>query len=92
MTGEMRQMIRLATGGAVIGGGVGGTLFSLIGTMLVGLQPVVFLACGVYAGAVYGGIVGAVIGAREQQLEREPEAVIASRPGLALALARSRYD
>jgi hypothetical protein len=55
-------MIRLATGGAPIGGGIGGTLFSLIGTMLVGLQPVVFLACGVYAGAVYGGIVGAMIG------------------------------
>ena len=92
MTHEMRQMLRLATGGALLGGGVGGTLFTLIGTILVGLQPVVFLACGVYAGAVYGGVVGAVVGAREQQLDREPEAAAVPRPGLALALARSRYD
>jgi hypothetical protein len=28
--------------------------------ILVGLQPVVFIACGVYAGVVYGGIVGAL--------------------------------
>ena len=92
MTNEMRQMIRLGTGGALIGGGIGGTLFSFIGSMLVGLQPVVFLACGVYAGAVYGGVVGAVIGAREQRLENEPEAAAVPRPRLALALAHSRYD
>jgi len=94
MTNEMRQMIRLATGGALIGGGIGGTLFSLIGTMLVGLQPVVILACGVYAGAVYGGIVGAVLGAREAGVETEPAAAAVPRrtPGLALAVARSRFD
>ena len=92
MTNEMRQMIRLGTGGALIGGGIGGTLFSFIGSMLVGLQPVVFLACGVYAGAVYGGVVGAVIGAREQRFENESEAAAVPRPSLALALAHSRYD
>jgi hypothetical protein len=27
--------------------------------ILIGLQPVVFIACGVYAGMVYAGIVGA---------------------------------
>jgi hypothetical protein len=27
---------------------------------MVGLEPVVFMVCGVYAGAVYGGIVGAL--------------------------------
>jgi hypothetical protein len=32
----------------------------VIGAILVALQPVVFLACGVYAGTVYGGIVGAL--------------------------------
>jgi hypothetical protein len=94
MTNEIRQMIRLATGGALIGGGIGGTLFSLIGTLLVGLQPVVMLACGMYAGAVYGGIVGTVIGAREPRLESEPVAGAVARrtPGLALAVARPRYD
>jgi hypothetical protein len=60
MTNEIRQTIRLVTGGAVIGGGIGGTLISLVNTMLVGLQPVVFIACGVYAGMVYGGVVGAM--------------------------------
>jgi hypothetical protein len=75
MATEMRNVVRLATGGALLGGGIGGTLFSLIGTMLVGLQPVVFLACGVYAGAVYGGIVGAVLGTRRA-------------PQVALAVAR----
>jgi hypothetical protein len=31
---------------------------------MVGLEPIVFMVCGVYAGAVYGGIVGALRGAR----------------------------
>ena len=29
-------------------------------TIMAGLEPIVFLVCGVYAGAVYGGIVGAL--------------------------------
>jgi hypothetical protein len=33
---------------------------------MVGLEPVVFMVCGVYAGAVYGGIVGAMRGARAE--------------------------
>jgi hypothetical protein len=33
---------------------------------MVGLEPVVFMLCGVYAGAVYGGIVGAMRGARTE--------------------------
>jgi hypothetical protein len=36
----------------------------LAGTVMVGLGPIVFMVCGVYAGAVYGGIVGALRGAR----------------------------
>ena len=32
----------------------------VIGTILVGLEPIVFLVGGVYAGALYGGIVGAL--------------------------------
>jgi len=76
MTNETRQTIRLATGSALIGGGIGGTLFSLISTMLVGLQPVVFIAGGVYAGMVYGAVVGAM-----------PRA-----PAFKLAVVRSRVD
>jgi len=76
MTSEIRQTIRLVTGGAVIGGGIGGTLFSLVNTMLVGLQPIVFVACGVYAGMLYGGVVGAM----------------PRTPALKLAVVRSRVD
>ena len=79
MTNEIRRIIQGTTGGALLGGGIGGSLVSLIGPMLVGLQPLVLLACGVYAGMVYGGIVGAVLGARQT-------------PSLALAVARPRYD
>jgi hypothetical protein len=32
----------------------------VVGAVLVALEPIVFLACGVYAGTVYGGIVGAL--------------------------------
>jgi hypothetical protein len=92
MTSEIRQMIRLATGGALIGGGIGGTLFSLISAMLVGLQPVVFIACGVYAGMVYGGVVGAVLGARDPRVESEAAAAGATQrtPAYELAVVRSR--
>jgi hypothetical protein len=41
-------------------------LFGLAGTVLVGLEPIVFMVCGVYAGAIYGGIVGALRGARAE--------------------------
>jgi hypothetical protein len=34
------------------------TMLRVVGTIMVGLEPVVFLVGGVYAGAVYGGIVG----------------------------------
>jgi hypothetical protein len=71
MTGEMQRMIRGAIG-AALGGGIGGTAFGLIGAVMVGLEPIVFLACGVYGGAVYGGIVGALRGAREERLELAP--------------------
>jgi hypothetical protein len=60
MTSEVQRMIRAAIGGAALGGGIGGTVFGLAGAIMVGLEPVVFLVCGVYAGAVYGGIVGAM--------------------------------
>ena len=66
MTGEFEQVMRGAIGGAALGGGIGGTLFALVATVLVGLEPVVFMVCGVYAGAVYGGIVGAMRGARAE--------------------------
>jgi hypothetical protein len=33
---------------------------------MVGLEPIVFMVCGVYAGAAYGGIVGALSGARTE--------------------------
>jgi hypothetical protein len=92
MTGEMQRMIRGAIGGAAMGGGIGGTAFGLIGAVMVGLEPIVFLACGVYAGAVYGGVVGAVRGAREERLELEPGTARAHRfqHELAPALVRSR--
>jgi len=78
MTGEIQRMIRGAIGGAAVGGGIGGTVFGAIGAIMVGLEPVVFLVCGVYAGAVYGGVVGALRDGREERLE------------LAAALVRSR--
>jgi hypothetical protein len=37
---------------------------TLIARLMLGLQPIVFLACGVYAGAAYGSIVGGLAGAR----------------------------
>ena len=67
MTGEVERMMRGAIGGAAIGGGIGGTLFGLAATVMVGLEPIVFMVCGVYAGAVYGGIVGALRAARAEQ-------------------------
>ena len=36
------------------------TTITVLGAVLIGLEPVVFLVCGIYAGAVYGGIVGAL--------------------------------
>ena len=76
MTSEVRPMIRSAIGGA----------------LLVGIEPVVFLVCGVYAGVVYGGIVGALAGARDERLEREPVSAAITQRGLvvATAVARSR--
>ena len=66
MTGEFERVMRGAIGGAALGGGIGGTLFALVGTVMVGLEPVVFMVCGVYAGAVYGGIIDAMRGARAE--------------------------
>jgi hypothetical protein len=66
MASEFEQLMRGAIGGAALGGGIGGTLFALVGTVMVGLEPIVFMVCGVYAGAVYGGIVGAMRGARAE--------------------------
>ena len=92
MTGEMQRMIRGAIGGAALGGGIGGTAFGLIGAVMVGLEPIVFMVCGVYAGAAYGGIVGALRGARDERLDLEPAVAAAQRPQreLAPALVRSR--
>ncbi len=42
---------------------------TMIGAIMLGLEPVVFLVCGIYAGTVYGGIVGALRGAREEPVE-----------------------
>jgi hypothetical protein len=66
MTGEVERILRGAIGGAAIGGGIGGTLFGLAGSLMVGLEPIVFMVCGVYAGAAYGGIVGAMRSARTE--------------------------
>ncbi|TMC43902.1 MAG: hypothetical protein E6J25_04455 [Chloroflexi bacterium] len=89
MTGELQTMIRGAIGGAAVGGGIGGTAFGLIGAVMVGLEPVVFMVCGVYAGAVYGGIVGALRAAHDERVEPEP--ALPDRPQLeqAPALVRS---
>lgn len=91
MTSEVQRMIRGATGGAALGGGIGGTVFGPAGAIMAGLEPVVFLVCGVYAGAVYGGIVGALRGARDQGLENETLSVagLNPQPKLVPAMVRS---
>jgi hypothetical protein len=87
MTGEIQRMIRGAIGGAALGGGIGGTALGLIGTVMVGLEPIVFIVCGVYAGVVYGGIAGALHGARERV---DLELAAAQRPQRELAPAYAR--
>ena len=42
---------------------------SVIGTIMLGLEPVVFLVGGIYAGTAYGGIVGALRGGREERVK-----------------------
>jgi hypothetical protein len=42
---------------------------TVIGAIMLGLEPVVFLVGGIYAGTAYGGIVGALRGAREERVE-----------------------
>jgi len=54
---------------------LGGALFGLAGAVMVGLEPVVFVLWGAYAGAVYGGIVGAL---RDARVELAP-AMVPSR-------------
>jgi len=54
---------------------VGGALFGLASAVMVGLEPVVFVLCGVYAGAVYRGIIGAL---RDARVELAP-AMVRSR-------------
>src|SRR2546428_14021272 len=71
ITDEMRRIIRGAIGGAFLGG-FSGSVAGFIATLIVGLEPLGFLACGVYAGIAYGGIVGALVGARDEQSESEP--------------------
>jgi len=66
---EIQRMIRGAIGGAALGGGVGGVAFGAMSAVMVGLGPIVFLVSGIYAGTVYGGIVGALRGAREERVE-----------------------
>lgn len=78
MNGEVQRMFRGAIGGAALGGGIGGAVFGAMGAILVGLEPVVFMVCGIYAGTVYGGIVGALRSAREQRVELAP-AIVRSR-------------
>ena len=69
MPGELERMIRGAIGGAALGGGIGGVVSGAISVVMVGLEPVVFMVCGIYAGTVYGGIVGALRSAREERVE-----------------------
>jgi len=69
MTNEIQRMIRGAIGGAALGGGIGGVAFGAMSAVMVGLGPIVFLVSGIYAGTVYGGIVGALRGAREERVE-----------------------
>jgi ABC-type uncharacterized transport system permease subunit len=71
MNGEVQRMFRGAIGGAALGGGLGGAVFGAMSAILVGLEPVVFVVCGIYAGTVYGGIVGA-LRAREDWVEFAP--------------------
>jgi len=66
---EIQRMIRGAIGGAALGGGIGGVAFGAMSAVMVGLGPIVFLVSGIYAGTVYGGIVGALRGAREERVE-----------------------
>ena len=72
-----QQVVRGAAGGAALGGSIGGAVSWAIGALMLGLEPIVFLACGVYAGAVYGSIVGALLGARVR--EREIDVVTQQR-------------
>jgi hypothetical protein len=58
------RMLRGAFGGAALGSLLGGGIAWLVGIVMLGLEPAIFLACGVYAGTVYGVIVGAVRAAR----------------------------
>jgi hypothetical protein len=78
MNGEAQRTFRGAISGAVLGGGLGAAVFGAMGAILVGLEPVVFMVCGIYTGTVYGGIVGALRGAREPRVELAP-AIVRSR-------------
>jgi hypothetical protein len=78
MNGEAQRTFRGAMSGAVLGGGLGAAVFGAMGAILVGLEPVVFMVCGIYTGTVYGGIVGALRGAREPRVELAP-AIVRSR-------------
>lgn len=61
----MNQFIfRGAIAGAAVGSVLGGAISAAMILLLQGLQPVVFLSCGIYAGVVYGGLIGAVRAAR----------------------------
>jgi len=88
MTDEMRRMIRGGISGAFLGG-FSGSVLGFVGTLMVGVEPVVFLVCGVYAGVVYGGIVGALVGARDERPEGEPVSAAVPR-GLVMAPATVR--
>jgi len=89
MTSEMRRMIRSGISGAFLGG-FSGSVLGFIGTLMVGFEPVVFLVCGVYAGVVYGGIVGAIAGTRDERSESEPVSTAIPRRGLVIATALVR--
>src|SRR2546430_17018057 len=81
MTGEMGRMIRGGISGAFLGG-FSGSVLGFIGTLMVGIEPVAFLVCGVYAGVVCGGIVGAITAARSQRLQRKAASTPNHRRGL----------
>ena len=53
MGNEMRRVIRAGIGGGAAGGGIGGILFGVVGSLLMGLEPFVFVVCGIYAGVVW---------------------------------------
>jgi len=89
MTSEMRRMIRSGISGAFLGG-FSGSVLGFIGTLMVGFEPVVFLVCGVYPGVVYGGIVGAIAGARDERPESEPVSTAIPRRRLVIATALVR--